>query len=364
MSLSIHDLTELVSEALEEMEGTVSREASEAHFREKYVKIKYLSCGDNGYTFAAIAKADAEAVFAEYLKDTRGLYDALGSKLVAVKFPKEDNLEGDLSNEIDFLTRTMTVKHPCYTYAVDSHIDDKVQWLALPYFPGGSLKSYVKDRYFPVSFLWHIGLQLAEAVTFLHFGTTDTKDSKMTPVQGWPTVYHADIFAGNMLLRSAPEDATIPYPEMVLADFGRAKVLLDDDDFDRANMAKYRVIDIRYIGEVLGKMLNENLDDVEGEREEQSIYQLKFWIARLIAFGVSDLSEYDGKAVRFVAEFMQAAREEREENYRDLLFTRIIDPVREEDFDYALGLVDERGTGLEEDLRLGMWITERLLSDE
>ena len=58
---------------------------------------------------------------------------------------------------------------------------------------------------------------------FLLFGIKDTDDRNVQPPADWPVMYHADIFAGNILLGSPTGSSFGGFPEVVIADFGRAK---------------------------------------------------------------------------------------------------------------------------------------------
>ena len=98
--------------------------SSRVHFNERYCEVKFLGSGDNGDTYAAICKENAATILAkhDFLK-TKASYNELRENLVAVKFYKDNNVEGDLQNEIEFLNNSFTESHLNMTAAIDSHWD-------------------------------------------------------------------------------------------------------------------------------------------------------------------------------------------------------------------------------------------------
>ncbi|KAL8880944.1 MAG: hypothetical protein Q9198_001748 [Flavoplaca austrocitrina] len=80
----------------------------------------------------------------------------------------------------------------------------------------------------PESFIWHIFLQLTEALAFIHHGydRNATSSDKVLPDK-WLSVIHRDIKPCNIFLQRAPSHpdhpGPEPYPKVVLADFGLAK---------------------------------------------------------------------------------------------------------------------------------------------
>ncbi|KAK4544222.1 hypothetical protein LTR36_004432 [Oleoguttula mirabilis] len=230
--------------------------ASQAHHARKHMLVKFLGAGDNGDTFAALSKADADRIIAKhnaYNILTPAFFNELRAAVTAVKFYKPSNLEGDLQNEIDFLTKTITTKHPRITPCLDSHVRGASQSLTLPFCSGGNLVSFCKHAAaFTPSFIFHVGMQLTEAASLLLFGITDCDN--MTPAPEHPTVYHGDVWAGNTLL-------TLPgngqsgfgnFPNVVMADFGRATKLHENaDSTERARHLRRQWTDIDYIGVIM-----------------------------------------------------------------------------------------------------------------
>ena len=117
--------------------------ASHVHFKQTYHEVKFLREGDSGMTYATIPKRKANDILARHSQQkTPALYDELRSSLVAAKFNKDNKLEGDLSAEIYFLTQFFTPVHPGLTGAIDSHLQDKIQWVTLPFCSGGNLVQF------------------------------------------------------------------------------------------------------------------------------------------------------------------------------------------------------------------------------
>ena len=212
---------------------------SDAHLKQRYIDIKYLGEGDNGVACAAISRAEAKKVLTKHnSKVSPALFDDLRNNLVVVKLAKDNNLEGDLTNEIEVLAGDLSAAHPSIprtiTRAVDSHLDGSTQWLALPYCNGGALTDFIHNsrQDLTLGFRWHMGAQLIESLLFLQFGVTNAEATfEDTLKAGHPAFYHGDVYCCNILLRP---DVHGGYPDIVLADFGRA-ITLDDNDFEQSS---------------------------------------------------------------------------------------------------------------------------------
>ncbi|KAI6832222.1 hypothetical protein KC365_g4366 [Hortaea werneckii] len=234
---------------------------SQVHFNRTNITISYLGGGDNGQAYTAIPKYAADKLIATHGRQSQALYDNIRNQLIAVKFHKADNYEGDLKHEIDFLSKKLTVQHPLYTPCLAAHYDDygHVQWIALPYLNGGTLHSFAKKHapLLGVSFLWHVGLQMAEAVSLLHCGITDCAKGIRDP--SLRSVYHADIWSQNVLVRPVGESSSCSYgnfPDLVLADFGRADDMPEDAcEKEKAGFERTQVADIVAIGEMLTDLI-------------------------------------------------------------------------------------------------------------
>ncbi|KAI6905438.1 hypothetical protein KC318_g5964 [Hortaea werneckii] len=239
---------------------------AQVHFNRTHITISYLGGGDNGQAYTAMPKYAADRLIATHGRRSQALYDSIRNQLIAVKFHKPNNCEGDLKQEIDFLSTKFTVQHPLYTPCLAAHYDGDVQWLALPFLNGGTLHSFAKEHapLLGVSFLWHVGLQMAEAVSLLHCGTTDcTKGVRDLLLR---SVFHADIWDRNVLVRPEGKSSSCSYgnfPDLVLADFGRAEDLPEDacEEY-KARYERIQVADIAAIGD----MLTDLIELLESER--------------------------------------------------------------------------------------------------
>ena len=231
---------------------------SHRHYRQLYHEVKYISSGDNGETFAAIKKTDADKIAArhQHLK-TEAYFDELRYHLVAVKLCKDYFIENDLEQEIIFLTHSLKVRHPCFTSCLNVCLDDKqgIQWLALSFISGGDLSDFVDDmpHALSLSFRWHVASQLCEALLVLLYGVT-TPSAQM-PAMGWPLVAHGDIFLGNLLLR--PNGSFGVFPDIVIADFGRAAEYRENDE----EYLRAQVHDIHCIAMVLDNLKESSVRD-------------------------------------------------------------------------------------------------------
>ena len=81
-------------------------------------------------------------------------------------------------------------------------------------------------RLIPESFIWHIFLQLSEALAYIHYGYHHKIGTTIQHHKGsWPEIIHADMKPDNVFLRSSRWKGG--YPDIVLGDFGSAILLRD-----------------------------------------------------------------------------------------------------------------------------------------
>lgn len=185
----------------------------------------------------------------------------------------------------------------------------------------------------PLAFIWHIGLQVAEAIAFLHFGV-DEGDA-FNGQTGWPVLCHADLYPGNIFLYLASCEGPKTfgnYPNMVLGDFGCAGSPNGTDDGRRDMVISDRKQDIINIGHLLDVLFKTCMQ--YDDELAQFIAQFKGYEN----FGVADC--FFGKAL--LSDFVQTADRRRRETYEDLCPTVIDDlsriKVSNDVFDHALGM--------------------------
>lgn len=263
---------------------------SRTHFRKKYVEVKPLGSGDNGEAIAAILRSDLVDITSKHRdRNSPAFFANVRSKLVAAKFAKVDNLEGDLSNEIEFLSEKFPMRHESFTYHLDSHLDGDCQWLALPYFDGGSLESFVKK--FPhdltISFRWHIMSEMAGALLFLYFGVTDPKllPEKTPDWSDWPKIVQGDMFTGNTLLGPPAANDMTGFPRCIVADFGRACTIEDIFEMDDTNVGactmesrrQQAILDINELGKMIMNIHADYLIAKNPCSHSKNLVDLKHW---------------------------------------------------------------------------------------
>ncbi|MCJ1432102.1 hypothetical protein MMC27_001458 [Xylographa pallens] len=83
------------------------------------------------------------------------------------------------------------------------------------------------DDFVPESFLWHILLQVAEGLAFLHHGRSQTASSN----HAWGSIIHADIKPENLFLQWRPgSDPAKDYPDLKIGDFGLSIIVNERTD--------------------------------------------------------------------------------------------------------------------------------------
>lgn len=203
---------------------------SREHFKQTHYEVGELGEGGSGDVYLAINKKTADRLYTRLRRtDTATFYNGLRAHLVAVKFARAEGRPArvaqlairSLKEEIKILTGDNAAIHARITKAVSYHDRGSILWLAMPYFPGGDLNGFQKDFGDRISlcFVWHVGLQVAEALCFLIFGTAKPKNTDGR--RAWSRISHGDIHAGNVFLTfNKTVDSLGNYPDMVLADFG------------------------------------------------------------------------------------------------------------------------------------------------
>ncbi|KAI7163297.1 hypothetical protein KC316_g13083 [Hortaea werneckii] len=268
-----------------------------------------------GETYLAIKKQTANEILAAYT-DSDGsihdLYSALREQLIALKLERIEGgaLAGlDLASEIEFMNQQIPYPHAKVLACIDAYCEDGKAWLATPFCSGGNLMTFCTRHTAPLAFIWHVVLQVAEAIAFLHFGV-DEGDA-FNGQTGWPVLCHADLHPGNIFLRLASCEGPRTfgnYPNIVLSDFGCAGSLNGTDNGRRDTVISDRKQDIINIGhllELLSKTCIHNDDELV-----QFIGQLKDYDN----FGVADC--FFGKAL--LSDFVQTADRRRKDTYEDL----------------------------------------------
>ena len=231
---------------------------SREHFRKSYRCIRPLASGANGEAFLAIAHKYADDIVKarEGFPNEQAYLDAIRSRIVVAKFAKADRgTEPELDNEINFFDNVLgAMKTGLPVPKLCGHRRKKSeQWLTLELLEGGDLYTHVKNNKDSLSlgFMWHVGVELAKALSFVHYGVIDpsTDDSSTEAAKvGRPLVYHGDIHTGNILLTASSKGSYHEYPDIRLADFGSAKQFVDGKgtraEFQNRQLSDYKSIGI------------------------------------------------------------------------------------------------------------------------
>ncbi|KAI6906126.1 hypothetical protein KC318_g5259 [Hortaea werneckii] len=268
-----------------------------------------------GETYLAIKKQTADEILAAHIhsdSSIEDLHSALREQLAALKL---DHIEGgalaglDLASEIDFMTQQIPYPHPRLLSCIDARCEDGKAWLTTPFCSGGNLMTFCTRHTAPLAFIWHVGLQVAKAMAFLHFGV-DEGDA-FNGQTGWPVLCHADLYPGNILLHLAscegPETLG-NYPNVVLGDFGCAGSLNCTDNGRRDTVISDRKQDIINIGHLLDVLFKTCM------QYDDALAQFIALFKGYDNFGVADC--FFGKAL--LSDFAQTADRRRRGTYEDL----------------------------------------------
>ncbi|GAB1726782.1 hypothetical protein NU195Hw_g6386t1 [Hortaea werneckii] len=310
-----------------------------SHAQQTYHVLQLLDYGIFGETHLAIKKQTANKILAAYSNSNSSiedLYSALREQVIALKL---DHIEGgalvslDLASEIDFMINQIPYSHPRLLPCIDAYCENGKAWLTTPFCSGGNLMTFCTRHNAPLAFVWHVGLQVAEAVAFLHFGV-DEGDA-FNGQTGWPVLCHADLYPGNIFLRLASREGPETfgnYPNVVLGDFGCAGSLNGPDSGRSDTVISDRKQDMSNIGNMLDVLFKTCMHS--DDELAQFITQFKEYDN----FDVADC--FFGKAL--LSGFVQAADRRRRETYEDLCPTVIEDlsqsKVSNLAFDHALGV--------------------------
>ncbi|KAL8630079.1 hypothetical protein Q9189_004215 [Teloschistes chrysophthalmus] len=203
---------------------------TDQHDQDKYRHIKTLGRGGQGTAHLLKSRTTGALIVCKVIyKDQRHYQDHFAYKRGDELYILRDAL---LPNP-----RIISI-HSALTSS--THIQ-----LYLEYCDGGDLSSLIRKFHhrwnhetrewnyhrIPEAFIWHVLLQLAEALAYIHHGR-DHRDLNTQPAnKDWLSVIHRDVKPHNVFLRrnarsNNPAHAAAhdeePYPNVILADFGLA----------------------------------------------------------------------------------------------------------------------------------------------
>ncbi|KAK5697029.1 hypothetical protein LTR17_024071 [Elasticomyces elasticus] len=306
--------------------GFSALEASTDSFKIRHYIIKPLGSGDNGETYAAIRKSDAGLCLAESQgRHDASYYAALRRKVVVVKFAKDDNLEGDLTNEITMLRDVLSTPNPYFTTAIETFLCGPLQWLTLPYHRGGNVQSFLLDH--PedatLGFRWHTGACVARAMLYLLYGITDTAEFEPRP--NAPRVTHSDLWSVNLLLDAASMEGTSAasdrYPDIIVADWGRGKHYGNTPQ-DQAAHQEAQTWDIQTLGHNLSFMngIGGWFAPIASPQVQESERQLTVWQDRFQNFHATNCTPEVAawSAIVVLQQFVTEADEQSRDHFQPL----------------------------------------------
>lgn len=141
-------------------------------------------------------------------------------KFLVRKLQREFRMQGDIPKEM-YIFENILTRHPSIVGFDHANYMRQTGDLVL-YFEhcrGGDLHRCIPTKnYVSEDFIWHIFIQLADALAFLHYGIS-RRDPY--PPSGWQRVIHRDIKPENIFLRR-PIEHKHQVPDVVLGDFGLA----------------------------------------------------------------------------------------------------------------------------------------------
>lgn len=211
--------------------------SNKKRFEESHYILKELTTSSSSTIYLSLPKTAADEILLSFSKSSRtpedrnGAIASLKERCCAAKVCNSSKYSAVLGHEIATLQLLSRHNHPNLVQFLNADVDGN--WFTMPLYPGGSLEDLthvlwrLENPALPSAFVWHVTLQLASALLFLHFGiSTDG-----TKQEDWPLLLHGDMHGGNVLFSDLDEmpERTRTYPNVVLADFGKARRFADDD---------------------------------------------------------------------------------------------------------------------------------------
>ena len=141
-------------------------------------------------------------------------------KLLVRKTQKDFLMRGDIPMEM-YIFEEVLALHPSIVgfHNANYKKEDRSLVLYFDHCSGGDLEKHIpKKGYIPEDFMWHVFIQLADALAYLHYGVSR---KYRNPNSSWRRVIHRDVKPGNVFLKR-PITGKNPIPEVVLGDFGIA----------------------------------------------------------------------------------------------------------------------------------------------
>lgn len=212
-------------------------------------------------------------------------FDQTNGHRVAGKLIDVDVIDGrcQRSNEAFVLYKHLReVRHPnvIWLYKCTSNPQTAETLIVMEYCSGGSVEDYVQrlqcqatPKAVPLKFLMHFIASMAEALAYLHEGLRYAwRGHRVKRNSPHALVMHRNVKLANILLRGDPTAEKLP--DVVLADFGAAKLVVGDST-DPRYMPPEEVFDL----------LEPGVRDPSKMSPASDIYALGMCIARLLCCG-------------------------------------------------------------------------------
>lgn len=269
-----------------------------------------LAEGSYANVYLSLPRATANKLFADVDEGRIALiiaYQILRNALQAIKITK-----GNTSDTADKLDRECLVldriakkgSRSIVKILAPKDVKTCKQFYSLELLTGNTFGAYLgvlssverkgNDTYWggipynfvPVSFGWHLILQLTEALLMLHFGEKDGQEDER-----WPMYTHNDIHQNNLLFRGG-KGAFKDYPDIVIIDFGKVKTLRTQatdqkrtDFFEAQHFDMKRaisnVVDYAFPEDVALNGVYNDLRDLDIQKGANKNQALKEWMGRL-----------------------------------------------------------------------------------
>ncbi|CZT22215.1 uncharacterized protein RCC_08084 [Ramularia collo-cygni] len=224
--------------------------------RYQHYVLGQISTGSYAHAHFSLPKSIADqtlAVFDSHKIEHNEACRRLRASLQAIKIckGKTNGSADNMDLEITVLSHTAKKGHPNLVGIRDADAASTGKsWYTLELLTGDTFEKYCDllynlrlsldrspESFSPVSFGWHLVLQVTQGLLALHFGDKNGKECR-----SWPMYTHGDTHPKNLLFRGGTGQYK-DYPDAVLIDFGRTQKL--GSHTDRAAFFRAQHADVK-----------------------------------------------------------------------------------------------------------------------